>query len=245
MVIGLVATLSAVGLAAAAWAMIGPRPTGSIEGLPTWWLEPDAAAGIGDGSARDPSTAVVWLTSDSGWLRLNSSMPRALSNEGHTVVVWNSLRYYLSKKEPERAAADLSTIVAALAERGHDRIYLAGYSYGAGVLPFLVNRLPAEDRARIVGVALLAYPGSGEFRFSPMGWLGRVTSDALPAQPEVERLEVPVLCAAGESDPTRDCRSLAATGAQISILPTGHRLEPVATEVRRLLHGAIDANGDD
>jgi hypothetical protein len=53
-----------------------------------------------------------------------------------------------------------------------------------------------------------------------------------------------VLCAAGESDPTRDCRSLAAAGAKISILPTGHRLEPVATEVRRLLRGAIDSSSD-
>jgi type IV secretory pathway VirJ component len=263
MLIGTLAALSLAGLAVAGWAMIGPRPSGPIEGLPVWWLEPGAAeprsaeteaeteteteaeaeAETDAEASRESPAAIVWLTSDSGWLRLNSSMPRTLAAEGHPVVIWNSLRYYLSRKEPARAAADLSAIVAALGERGHDRVYLVGYSYGAGVLPFLVNRLPADDRERVIGVGLLAYPGKGEFRFSPVGWFGRVTSDARPALPEVEQLDVPVLCAAGESDPIRDCRSLAGTGANISFLPTGHRLGPVADEVRRLLEDALAADG--
>lgn len=245
----LLGTLFAVSLAAVAtagWMMIGPRPTGPIEGLPVWWLEADGATAVGTATAGTAPAvnppAVIWLTSDSGWLRLNRSMPQSLAADGHRVVIWNSLRYYLSRKDPARAAADLSRIVEALRDRGSDRIYVIGYSYGAGVLPFLVNRLPPEDRDRIVGVGLLAYPGSAEFRFSPVGWFGRLTDDARPALPEVEGLDVPVLCAAGESDPTRDCRALAAAGARISILPTGHRLGPVAVEVRRLLADAIGAD---
>lgn len=225
----------------------GPRLAGVLEDLPVRVHLPDRdrvdrprSDRSGPGPAHAPSDSlplVVFFTSDSGWLQLNHKLPDALARAGYPTVAWNSLRYYLKERSPEEAARDLERILDHCSGSDSTRSWSAvGYSFGAGVLPFLVNRLSEEWRARLESVVYLAYPGSAMFRFKPSGWLLRLDQNALPAKDEVGRLPaVPSLCVAGEKDPIRDCRSIEGFGVRRHLLDLGHGLHPRTSEVSRLV----------
>ena len=57
----------------------------------------------------------------------------------------DSLRYFWSEKPPERVAADLARILRHYGEAWKAKqVALIGYSFGAGIVPFALNRLPAS-----------------------------------------------------------------------------------------------------
>ena len=75
-------------------------------------------------------------------------MAAALSAKGIPVVGLDSLRYFWTARTPEGLAADTDRMIRYyLAHFGKKRVLLIGYSQGADVLPFAVNRLPAATRA--------------------------------------------------------------------------------------------------
>ena len=49
---------------------------------------------------------------------------------------------------------------------------LVGYSFGADVLPFVVNRLPADLRARVASVSLLGIDSNASFEVRVTDWVG-------------------------------------------------------------------------
>ena len=89
------------------------------------------------------------MSGDGGWAGLDQDVAAALSAKGIPVVGLDSLRYYWTARTPDGLAADTDRIVRYyLAHFGKRRVLLIGYSQGADVLPFAVNRLPAATRAR-------------------------------------------------------------------------------------------------
>ena len=193
-------------------------------------------------SGPSRAVTVVFLSSDADWLGINKNLPRALAEQGYPTVAWNSLRYYLRERSPESAAADLSRVLDEAARRyGSRRFALVGYSWGAGVLPFLVNRLPEEQRQDVVAAVYLAYPGFGAFRFRPSAWWLQVDGSERPAEREVARLGLlPSLCIAGEQDPIRDCRSLAPHGVPHRLFPVGHSLTGLTAELLPWVQATIE-----
>ena len=122
--------------------------------------------------------------------------------QGVPVVGLNSLRYYWMPKTPEQASSDLNRILrhyGALWKR--EKVVTIGYSFGADVLPFAVNRLPREVQARIEVIALLGPSPRAEFEFHLTDWIGNFQrSDARPVRPEIEKLRGKhILCFYGTS----------------------------------------------
>ena len=79
---------------------------------------------------------------------LDQDIAAALSAKGIPVVGLDSLRYYWTTRTPEGLAADTDRMIRYyLAHFGKKRVLLIGYSQGADVLPFAVNRLPAATQS--------------------------------------------------------------------------------------------------
>src|SRR5262245_32813793 len=90
------------------------------------------AAGGGD-------TLAVFYSGDGGWAAADKGMAEALVRAGIPVVGVNSFNYFLVRRTPEGAAADLTLVLRHyLAAWGKSRIVLGGYSFGAGALPLIV-----------------------------------------------------------------------------------------------------------
>lgn len=88
---------------------------------------------------------------------------------------------------------------------------MVGYSFGADVAPFLVNRLPAAFKARVASVVLLAPSHNASFSFHFTDWLGGPAKTGTPTTPEIVRLTVPVVCIYPEDEPGSVCRSVSAS----------------------------------
>ena len=71
-------------------------------------------------------------------------------------VGFDCLKYFWKARHPAEVASDLeSAIRHYLGAWSKRRVLLVGYSFGAGWLPFLVNRLPQDLQDRVGLVALL------------------------------------------------------------------------------------------
>ena len=99
---------------------------------------------------------------------------------------------------------------------------LIGYSQGADVLPFIVNRLPAQTRARVRLAAMLGLGESAVFEFHLGNWLSS-SDDGLPIAPELQRMSnVRGLCVYNDEGDESSCPAAASTTLRAVSLPGGH-----------------------
>lgn len=188
----------------------------------------------------------VVLTGDGPTGGLGKLMAGDLSRARMPSVVWHSLRYYWSPKTPEQAARDLDAVIRHYAAQwGRDRVVLVGYSMGADVLPFLVNRLPADTRARIGGVALVALAHDAVFEFRVEQWWGTSSAPRRATRPEVERLgDLPVLCIWARGDDKAACPQFGTAPVRVVGLTGGHHFEGDRARLLRVVRElALQANG--
>ncbi len=155
------------------------------------------------------------LTGDGGWAGLDQELAARLAASGVPTVGLNSLKYFWTQRTPDESARDVARLMRHyLAAWNKQRVILVGYSFGADVLPFVVNRLPPELRARVASVSLLGIDSNASFEVSVADWVGSGDGGP-PTRPEVAALaQVPVLCIYGEGESDSICPGLPA-GAQL------------------------------
>src|SRR5207302_30062 len=120
-----------------------------------------------------------------------------------------------------------------------ERVLLIGYSFGADVLPFVVNRLPPELRARVASVSLLGIDSNASFEIRIADWVGS-DDRGPPTRPELARLgAAPVLCIYGEGESDSICPELAAGNVERAQIGRGHHFSgEYATIADRILEFA-------
>ena len=149
------------------------------------------------------------LTGDGGWAGLDQELAARLAADGVPTVGLNSLKYFWTERTPEETTEDVAKILRHyLAAWNKQRVLLVGYSFGADVLPFVVNRLPPELRARVATVSLLGVDSNASFEIKIAGWVGADDGGAR-TRPEVAAISgVPVLCIYGEGEADSICPDL-------------------------------------
>ena len=164
------------------------------------------------------------ITGDGGWAPLDQQLSAELARGGIPVVGLSSLEYFWHARTPEFAARDIAEVLQHyLTTWQRSRIMLIGYSRGAQVLPFIVNRLPSDLHARLSSVNLLGLAANATFEVSAASWIGTGAAPSMPVAPELARIaSVPVLCVYGEDERDSLCPSLAQTNVTPFKLGSGH-----------------------
>ena len=169
----------------------------------------------------------IIITGDGGWAGIDRQIGAELSREGINVVGLNSLQYFWSRKTPEIASADLSRILNWYTKKwSPSNVMIIGYSRGADVAPFMINRLPESQRRRIDELALLGPGLTTAFQFHLTDWLhsSEKERDSFPIKPEADKLDTPnIVCFYGE-DETNTSLCPLMNPARIQIIKTqgGH-----------------------
>lgn len=188
-------------------------------------LSAEAGAEVGDlplveVPSSAPSDAFAILVSgDGGWAGLDKRVATLLAAQGLPVVGWDSLRYFWSARTPQGFADDLGRTIRAYARQWKKtRVVLIGYSQGADVLPFAVNRLPAAARALVAQTVLLGPGERASFEFRLTNWVSRDTK-GFPVAPELGSgfTVANATCIYGTSDREAICPNLPA--GQITQVP--------------------------
>jgi type IV secretory pathway VirJ component len=151
----------------------------------------------------------ILLTGDGGWAGLDQELAAGLAADGVPTVGLNSLKYFWTGRTPEDATQAVARIMRHyLAAWNKQRVLLVGYSFGADVLPFVVNRLPPDLRARVATVNLLGVDSNASFEINIAAWVGS-DDGGPPTRPEISALgAVPILCVYGAGESDSICPSL-------------------------------------
>lgn len=169
-----------------------------------------------------PDTFGILLSGDGGWAGIDKALSTRLARRGLPIVGIDSLRYFWTARTPESTAADLDRVIRRYrAAWKRDRVVLMGYSQGADVLPFILNRLPDETRTAVVSAIALSLSGSATFEFHVSSWIG--ASGDRPTLPEVQRqAHQGLVCVYGRGDHDALCPALPADGYRLVALPGDH-----------------------
>jgi type IV secretory pathway VirJ component len=174
-------------------------------------------------AASTRNEMAVLISGDGGWAELDKSIAEGLAGAGVPTVGLNSLRYFWTPRTPENAASDLARVITHYSAAWHrDRVIVIGYSFGADVLPFLVNRLEPSVRARIANVVLLGLSTTAQFEFHLAEWLGQSGGTEYSTVPEVDRLTIPVTCVRGADEDDSACGLIKNPHARVVTVGEGH-----------------------
>lgn len=174
-----------------------------------------------------PSDVIaIMLSGDGGWAGLDKEVANALAAQGIEVIGLDSLRYFWSPRTPDGLAADLDRMIQNfVVQSGRQRVVLIGYSQGADVLPFAVNRLSGNTRPHVTLAVLMGMSEHALFEFHLSSWVKNDQSG--PATlPEVNRISgIPVLCIYGSDESDSLCPKLDPRAVTIVKLKGGHHFD--------------------
>jgi type IV secretory pathway VirJ component len=178
--------------------------------------------------AKEPShTIAVFLSGDGGWAAIDKAIAGALQKHGVSVVGINSLKYFWRTRTPDGGAADLARITKHYREQWKaDTVIVIGFSRGAGVMPFMLNRLPDDERAYVKLMALVGAEHTAGFKFHPLDLIGLgSTKGDPPVMPEIEKIStVPIICFYGEKEDDTLCPELKEPNIAVKA-PGGHHMD--------------------
>lgn len=174
-------------------------------------------------STTSSDTLTIFYSGDGGWRGLDKRVSEQLSDSGIAVVGVDTLDYYWDFKSPEKSASELSELMNHYRQVwGIKHFVIAGYSFGADVLPALYNRLPATDQAEISRIVLLSFARNANFEIRIEGMIGKDTGK-YPTGPEMAQLPPQkVLCVYGTDEARKSgCTDTAVVGKVLGV-PGNH-----------------------
>jgi type IV secretory pathway VirJ component len=194
-------------------------PPAALGGLPVVEIPAQPTVPASDSFA-------IFMSGDGGWAGIDQNIAAALSAKGILVVGWDSLRYYWTARTPQGIAADTDKMIRYyLSQFGKKHVLLIGYSQGADVLPFAVNRLPAATKDAVSLIAILGMSEHALFEFHVSSWISDDSSGP-ETLPEVNRISgIPVLCIYGEDEHDSLCPRLNSSKFKIVKVKGGHHFD--------------------
>jgi type IV secretory pathway VirJ component len=137
---------------------------------------------------------VIVYSGDGGWAEFTDELAAGFNNIKLPVVGINSMRYFWKAKTPDQGAKDLERIIRFYSLKwGAKKVHLLGFSFGAGVLPFFVRRLPESVQKQVGKIVLLAPYRKADFEFFLTDWFFD-DDRGLDVLPEVKKLSIQPLC---------------------------------------------------
>lgn len=175
----------------------------------------------------DRQRIVLLLTGDGGWAGLDKGIAEAMANEGLRVVGFSTLKFFWTPRTPEQSAAAVARVLAHYGRQYPDASFVvAGYSFGASLVPLMVNRLPAELAARTVAGVMISPDPDAVFEIKVGDWFGGGQHDgSLPVKPEIAKSPIPITCIHGADEDDSFCPAFTAARFQTRSLPGGHHYD--------------------
>lgn len=173
-------------------------------------------------------TLAVLLSGDGGWAGIDKQVAAKLAAAGVPVVGLDSLRYFWSARTPDGLAQDLDRVMRSFAVQWKKtRVILIGYSQGADVLPFAVNRLPATSSSLLAHTVLIGPGEKASFEFRLSNWVGKNTA-GLPLMPELQKMSAAkTLCIYGTDDRDTLCPQVPTEFVTPVPLAGGHHFDGI------------------
>ena len=115
-------------------------------------------------SVQSALPVFVFISGDGGWNTFNESLCNYLTQHGIPVVALDSQKYFWKNKTPDKTVIDIKIVIETYLKLWkRDKFVLAGYSFGANIVPFLANRLPQNIKNSLALLILISPDKTGDF----------------------------------------------------------------------------------
>jgi type IV secretory pathway VirJ component len=175
---------------------------------------------------------VFYISGDGGLNRFSNELCTAINKEGFDVDAMDSKSYFWSQKTPARTAEDISDFLSKkIARRPNQQIVLIGYSFGADVLPFVLNRLPKNIADKIKVSFLMASSGSTDFVIHIADLFGSGKRRGMDVLSEVNKISNQKIVILNSSDDKQLDPGKITIKHITEILPGGHHFDGDINEI--------------
>ena len=180
---------------------------------------------------------ILYITGDGGFNNFSTDLCAAINKSGYAVTSINAKSFFWDKKTPEQTTtAILSYLTKQFNSRKNQQLVLAGFSFGADVMPFIVNRLPDTIREKLVSVVLLSPSASTDFEVHWSDIFGGNKKRSMDVVAEINKMSVPKATTIFGSDETDfPVKTIKLKNYINEILSGGHHFEGNTVEVAKTM----------
>ncbi|ALL07346.1 hypothetical protein AQ505_18745 [Pedobacter sp. PACM 27299] len=183
-------------------------------------------------SVPESGKLIFVLSGDGGWLDFEDELAQEFSKNGFHTIGFNTRNYFWEQRSPEELSKHLLLLLRTYRRKYHaTEIYLCGYSFGADIIPFAYNLLPAPAKRRIAAIQLCSPFATSDFKVRTVDLLN-LGGDDKPYKviPEVEKISIPILCYYGEGEEPKALKDISLKNFKLMLLPGSHSYEFPATQ---------------
>ena len=176
-------------------------------------------------AAKDTMPMVFLISGDGGWTSFDNSLGEALSEKGMPVIGLDAQKYFWNKKKPEETASEITRATRHFMQQWDRKTFiLAGYSFGASIVPFLADLFPANLKASLAGIYCLSPDETADFEIHISDMLGLgSTDDPFNVLNEIKKIKyLHPVCVFGVEEDTKLRDDFREAGAKILTLPGNH-----------------------
>ncbi len=144
-------------------------------------------------------------------------------------MLFNSQKYFWSKKTPEQTASDAEKIITYYQSKWKIRnVIIIGYSFGADVAPFIVTRLSKDTYAAVKNIVLMSPSNLTDFEVHVAQLFGKGKNTGNSVTAEINKIkQKPLLIIQGVKESEKiGTGSLKVTYKLIGI-KGGHRYDSI------------------
>ncbi|MGY0036184.1 AcvB/VirJ family lysyl-phosphatidylglycerol hydrolase [Pedobacter sp. NJ-S-72] len=160
-----------------------------------------------------------------GWTSFDQSLAESLAQRGLSVVGLDAQKYFWEARTPEKTTSDLSrAILHYRTQLNKDKFVLAGYSFGASVVPFVADRLEPSLKSHLSAVLSLSPDVTADFEIHVMDMLSfGNTTETYNVQAEMKKIKnVPVISFFGNQEGGDIAAKFIRAGLKTEIIPGDH-----------------------
>ncbi|MGJ1433233.1 AcvB/VirJ family lysyl-phosphatidylglycerol hydrolase [Sphingobacterium spiritivorum] len=177
---------------------------------------------------------ILFFSGDGGLNTFSNNLCSTLANKGYGISAVDSKKYFWNKKSPQQLATDMAGYLhKMLDKRPNTQFVIAGFSFGADAVPFLVNRLPADLKSKLYRAVMIEPSTSTDLEIHLADMVGRShVKRSLDVIAEINKIEnTQTLLLMGND--TRDFPSsqLATKHVRIQVLKGDHHFDGHEDEV--------------
>lgn len=180
---------------------------------------------------------IFYISGDGGINRFSSDLCKTINSNGFDVYALNARSYFYSRKTPQQAAAAIDAYLSAkLNGRPNQQIVLVGYSFGADVMPFILNLLPKELHDKVLVTFIMASSGSTDFEIHWSDILGGNSKRSMDVVSEINKIaEERLVIISASDDRNLDISRITLSKYTREVLPGGHHFDGDTDEITRVI----------
>jgi type IV secretory pathway VirJ component len=185
---------------------------------------------------------IFYLSGDGGLNNFSTSLCESINKKGYDVVALNSKSYFWDRKTPDQTSADVTNYISKkLQGRKNQQVVLIGYSFGADVVPFILNRLPKSLDDKIIVSYLMASSGSTDFEIHWADIFGGNSKRSLDVVTELNKLgNDKIVLISGSDEENLAINKITLKRYTHEVLPGGHHFDGDTDEIVNVILSDMD-----